>query len=768
MGTKHYFKKLPRERNSKQPQSLPLVYPAQPDEGDEGGLDLGQLLAAVRRRKLVVAGVTTAVASAAVGLALSSTPKYEAKFELLIEPVTIENKLVSSLPQSLNNNVKQVQEATGVDGTELQVLQSPKLMEPILKQIQTRYPGTKDPKLNIKPIEKTNVLEVSYQDRDPNKVQFVLDTVAKAYLSYSFEARQTDVRQGLKFVEAQLPLLKDRVEIIQQRLQKFRQQNDIIDPTGQGQQLSTQLSQIVQQRLDTQTQLAKSQALYTTLQSQLGLQPNQAIAASALTEAPRYQKLLNDLRELESKIALASARYTEDSSIVQNLRAQKQNLLPLVEQEGKRVLGNKLSSIIVQPQNLASPNSIRFQQIQQFLDAARQIQVLKAQNQALARSESLLRQQVKQFPAIVGQNDDLERQLKIAVENQNQFLTKREALLIDAAQKQKPWQILTPPTEPERSTANVKTNLIFGVALGLLLGIGAALVVDKFSNVLYTLEEVKDTTKLPLLGEIPFEQELKKSAPVAGVTNLIQWVGDKCKVGKGGKQSQQHNVSHFWESLRSLYTNIRFLSFDTPVRSLAIISAAPEDGRSTIAVHLAQTAAAMGQRVLLVDADLRHPKMHTILSLPNTEGLSNVIAEELDFNNVIQHSPSVSMQSQENGSGEATPKKMVELALEENFFVLTAGQVPPNPTSLLSSQKMQNLAEQFQAAFDLVIYDTSPLLGIADSSLLAAHTDGSILVVGLGKTDRSALVKVLEGLKMSSTPVLGVVANGIQGHTARF
>jgi Mrp family chromosome partitioning ATPase len=80
---------------------------------------------------------------------------------------------------------------------------------------------------------------------------------------------------------------------------------------------------------------------------------------------------------------------------------------------------------------------------------------------------------------------------------------------------------------------------------------------------------------------------------------------------------------------------------------------------------------------------------------------------------------------------------------------------------------MQNLAEQFQAAFDLVIYDTSPLLGIADSSLLAVHTDASILVVGIGKTDRSALAKVLEGLKFSCTPVLGVVANGIKGYATK-
>ena len=259
------------------------------------------------------------------------------------------------------------------------------------------------------------------------------------------------------------------------------------------------------------------------------------------------------------------------------------------------------------------------------------------------------------------------------------------------------------------------------------------MLVDKLNNVFYTLEEVKDTTRLPLLGEIPFKQK---------------------------------HFSHFWESLRSLYTNIQFFSFDASIRSLAIISTSSEDGRSTVAVHLAQTAAAMGQRVLLVDADLRRPKIHKMLNLPNTQGLSNIIAEELNFQDVIQQTRSVSVKAQDYKLCEATSKE-IGLPLEHKFSVLTAGQTPPNPTSLLSSRNMQSLAEQFQAAFDLVIYDTSPLLGLADSSILAIHTDASLLVVGLGKTNRSALAKVLEGLKISCTPVLGVVANGVKGYATR-
>ncbi len=173
-----------------------------------------------------------------------------------------------------------------------------------------------------------------------------------------------------------------------------------------------------------------------------------------------------------------------------------------------------------------------------------------------------------------------------------------------------------------------------------------------------------------------------------------------------------------------------------------ISSATPGDGKSTTAVHLAQAAAAMGQRVLLVDADLRLLQVHKVLGLENQIGLSNVIATGFTAKQAIQRLP-----------------------MWDHLYVLTAGQLPPDPTRILSSKKMRYLMEQFHAVFDLVIYDTPPVLGLADGQLLAAHTDGVVMVTGLGKTDRSVLMQALDRLKISNSTVLGVVANGVKRYT---
>ena len=152
---------------------------------------------------------------------------------------------------------------------------------------------------------------------------------------------------------------------------------------------------------------------------------------------------------------------------------------------------------------------------------------------------------------------------------------------------------------------------------------------------------------------------------------------------------------------------------------------------------MARAAAAMGQRVLLIDADLRCPQIHHMMGLLNEQGLSSVIIDGMPIETAIQRSP-----------------------IDENLFVLTSGPIPPDPTKILSSRQMGQLIEDSASTFDLMICDTSPLLGRADASLLAACTNGLLLVVGLGKTEREALSLALDDLSMAGVPMLGIVGNG--------
>ncbi len=182
---------------------------------------------------------------------------------------------------------------------------------------------------------------------------------------------------------------------------------------------------------------------------------------------------------------------------------------------------------------------------------------------------------------------------------------------------------------------------------------------------------------------------------------------------------------------------------DSVSKSLVISSSVPGEGKSTVSLNLAKAASEMGHRVLLIDADMRLPQVHQRLNLLNTVGLSNLLSNDgLDLEELVQ--------------------KPSEAELE-TLSVLTAGENPPDPVRLLSSQRMEQLREQLDRddRYDLIIYDTPPVL-FADAKILGVSTRGIILVATMDKTNRYELKEAIEELKMSRVPILGLVANKVK------
>ncbi|MBF2048603.1 MAG: polysaccharide biosynthesis tyrosine autokinase [Elainella sp. C42_A2020_010] len=693
-------------------QNLPILLStpsiSAPPE-NEGGLELGRVVAALRRQVWLIAGVTTVMIGAAVLKIITATPIYRSGFEILTEPVTVETEVLSSLPGTLSSRQDQALTTTTLDETKIRVLRSPDILEPVIQQLKSDYPDISYERLvrdlTIQ-VDAKNILQVSYSSPDKELVQTVLDLLSNTYLTYSLEDRRQDIRQGIDFVDSQLPALKSQVAQWQRQLQEFRQQYNLIDPESQASLLSDQMGSLRRDLIETQTQLRETRLTYQQLQTALSQPSLEQAGSSPLVDSPRYQKLLDQLLEIDSQLAQDSILYLERSPELNVLLQQRQNLLPLLQQEGFRVA-----------QQVAS-----------------QIQELQDREQSLSASIGSTNQQIKQLSAVMRQYTDIQRELEIATDNLTQFLAKREGLRIDAAQRQLPWRLLTAPNEPYPSAASTKRTLALGAILGLLLGTGAALAIDRLSSVLHTSKEVKDSAKLPILGIIPTNKSLNE---------LDQWLSSNAALGSlngsGSIDSVQFHrlmADPFLEAFRLLCVNVRLLSPDRPIRSLTVSSPVPANGKTTVAFYLAQVAAAMGQRVLLVDGDLRRPSLHHRLNLSNSRGLTDLIAHSLEYEQAIQQTP-----------------------WESNLYILPAGSIPPEPTRILSSESMRQIIEKNRTAFDLVIYDAPPLLGFADTYLLSEHTDGILLVARLGQLKRSLLEKALEDLRISSIPVLGLVVN---------
>ena len=324
------------ENNSSQPSSSnqnrnfssPFLQ-AQPfteSEGQGNDWNFRDFLGILRRRSLIIAGVATVVMAISVSLALKQKPEYEGNFRLLVEAVNDDSKAVDVV-----KDANQVLSSLDYE-SQIQVLKSPELMGNIVKQLQHSYPeidyGSVLNSLTIIRLGTTKIIEVRYRSNDANKTQVVLNQIATDYLDYSLEKRQTKLRQGIQFVEKQLPSLQKRVDEIQKDLQIFRQKYDFIDPDTQAQQIAIQVNNLSGQRLLVNQQLAQARANLAGLQGKEG-------ELAALNNATVYQQLIIQVGQLETQIAAESARFQEDSPSIRTLKDKRDNLLPLLQKEGR-------------------------------------------------------------------------------------------------------------------------------------------------------------------------------------------------------------------------------------------------------------------------------------------------------------------------------------------------------------------------------------------------------------------------------------------------
>lgn len=720
-----------------QSEYLPLGSPETTRAFSKQGLNIRPLWRLIRRNILLIGGINVLVAGLTTYLVLSRSLAYEGEFQLLVEPVTTVGKLTDPSRPKMDGNIPN--DESFDYATLIRVLKSPKVLDSILYQINAQYPISYDELLRYLQVErigqdefdKTKLIRVSYASEDREKIDFILNTLADGYLRFSVEDRKNRIGGGVTFIEKQINDLRQRVNSTEGQLQTLQQQERISDLESEGAELAKQARELESQRLEVQRNLRSQQQLYANLQKQLGLAPNQAIAASTLSENPRYQQLLNQLKQVELQLAREQARFTDANPAVQELREQQRNIQALLSQETRQLVEQSQAGTTSIAQLPKFQNSIQRSLGQQLIDTLNKIQILEIRNQATTQAAAAVDSQLRRFPAVKRKYIQLNRQLEIDTSTLKQLLLKREALNVEAAQQDKPWQLLTTPRIKTDAQGNEiilapgrTQKIALGIVGGFLLGLGAALLKERYRDTYYSIDDLQDQTGLYLLGTLPFNQKIA----------AIDQNPNGSEFNEGSIDSHQNQT--FLQASEALYTKIRFLAVEPPVRSLVISSVAARDGKTTSALYLAHSAARMGQRVLLVDANMAFPQLHTRLGLPNVEGLSDILDRNLDPHQLIQRVP-----------------------YQKNLSILTAGQAITRTNKDSASNQMQYLMEQLQSTFDLVIYDTPHLQGHADANFLTVNTDGLVIVVGIGKTRQSDLTKTLKDLQATRLPILGLVSN---------
>jgi len=295
------------------------------------------------------------------------------------------------------------------------------------------------------------------------------------------------------------------------------------------------------------------------------------------------------------------------------------------------------------------------------------------------------------------------------------------------------------PAEPPTTAASPRKllNLVLALLVGSTLGIGMAFLVDHLDNTVKNEQDIQRLGGVTVLGHVP-------------LTRTLHAVGDE--VPHSDDLTRQLDIgshldprSNFSETFRNLRTSLLLATPDHPPRHVAVTSCEPGDGKSTVALNLAIVLTQLGRRVLLIDADLRRPRIHKSLQLTNAVGVSSFL------------------------SGNATLDELIRESEIPNLRVITSGPIPPNPSELLGSPGLETMLDRFSGEdrFDHIILDSPPVLSVTDAIILSTRTDSTILVVRAGMTSREALAQSAARLKQSRVKVTGAVLNAVS-HEAGY
>ncbi|NJM70289.1 MAG: polysaccharide biosynthesis tyrosine autokinase [Scytonema sp. RU_4_4] len=707
----------------------------------------GQLFAVlIRRFPWFLAAFVASIAIAGV-ITKRTPPTFRSSMQLLVEP----NYQGTDKGGSNGVDSEFTDPNVEVDvATQLKLMQSSSLLKKAVELLKPEYPDMTVVQLQsslalsqIKNKEDnvaTKIFEVQYTDKDSIKTHEALKAIRKVYLDYNIKQQDDRLKKGLKNIREQLKGANEEVSTAEAKLQRFRRTQQLIDPESQSKAIQDELSRISQERGTTRSQYQEADATYKSLQEQLKSTPQNALVEARLSQSTRYQALLNEIQKTELALAQERLRFTEQAPSVQKLADQLQSQKALLQEEQRRTLGAESTQVSSQSPSLlqqGQKSQIDLSLAAKLVDTKTTIVSLSARDQVLVKKERELREELTKFPILLAEYGRLQPQVQLSRERLQELRKAEQRLQQELAKGGFNWEMVEEPQRGAQLGPNLQQNLMLGAVVGLMLGGIAAFIREAADDSVHTTAELERQVALPILGTTP------KLPPAKTRESVIKLPFGKPDVPAPWTIQVLQSPPR-WESLDLIYKNIELLNSVSSFKSLMITSALSDDGKSALALGLAMSAARLHKRVLLIDANLREPSLHKQLNLPNEQGLSTLLASEVAISNQIT--------IQSSGSS--------------YIDILTAGPTPADPANLLSSPRMQQLMATFEKNYDLVLVDSTPVIGLVDAMLTASSCRGVVMVAGIGRVTRSQLTQATAML--SRLNLLGIVANGVSNSSSTF
>ncbi|MFN0088086.1 MAG: GumC family protein [Blastocatellia bacterium] len=565
--------------------------------------------------------------------------------------------------------------------------------------------------VEVRPVRETRLVEIHYQHPNKDLARKISDTWADAFILNTLDERKSANRQAGKYLEGSITRYKLKLRDAEEKLQNYLRQNQIIDFGQKESTVTTRLAELNHQLLLAENERKNSELAYKLTREVADVSTVPEIQRDQIVQ--ELNKKITELNQLRERLLV---EFTPEWPEVKQVNQQLQRLegeLRAAHQRILTTLDNQYKTAVQREDALRKAFGQQRAETMQQNEGSINAKMLQAEVDSYRQMFDSLLQSQK------------------GVEVSEAGLLKSNISITEFS------PIPKSPVAPKRVQ-----NILLCMLLSLMGGIGLVLFLDYINNKIESVEDIDRYLRLPALGVIPSLESEGKARRLLGKGG--NGATDLAPAGLQGAASngaviltQVEANSSIAESYRQLRTALMLSSAGHAPRTLLITSSQPAEGKTTTSVNTAISLAQTGSAVLIIDADLRRPRVHKVFGLKNNVGLSNFLAGEGDL------------------------AAMIQVAMP-NLYVLPVGPLPPNPAELLGSARMKQVIETLSANFDYVVIDSPPVSSFADSLILSALVEGVIIVVKAGHTPREMAQRTRAHLQSVGARILGVVINQIK------
>ncbi|MGH9775327.1 MAG: GumC family protein [Candidatus Acidiferrales bacterium] len=572
-------------------------------------------------------------------------------------------------------------------------------------------------RLTIEPVKQSRLLQINFESENPRLAAQIANSVTKDYIEENLENRWNATEKATEWLGEQLQDVKGKLEKSEDDLQQYAQTNGLLfleSNEGKSENiLDERLRQLQEELTKAQGDLYGKESLYRLVQS------GEISSLPGIVDSQLVQSLTLRLSDLQASYAQLATTFSPDYPKVKQLKSEIDKTQEMVTNQQKQIAG-KITD--------------------EYLAAARREKLVRDAFEQQQREANRVAGEVAQYN-ILKREVDTNKQLY------DGLLQRMKEAGVSAGLKASNIRIVDPATAPVSPVKpRLGLNLVLGMLVGLFCGVGVAFLQEQMDNTLKTSEDVERFLQLPALAAIPARESLNGNRrglrklqlpgqlPVAdegngnGASRTAGWV----RIDEIAKQ-----YSALPEAFRSLRTSVLLSTADQPPRSLLITSAQPGEGKTTISINLSISLAQLGQRVLLMDADLRRPSVHKAFQVPPGPGLVSYLTGRQEWTAVV------------------VPTTVKGLDL------IPSGPVPPNPVELLSSERLKTLLEEAMGRYSMVLIDSPPLLNVTDGRVISVVVEGVVLVVRGNVTQRALAQRARAHALDVGANIIGAVLNNV-------